>query len=102
MTLRELERWLVLEIADRYHRSEHRGLMGATPASAWSALTAAHPVRALPGDPSKQMRFLVTFFPMVTRSIQNDGLTIFHLRYWHPIFARLARDPPQGERSVSP
>ena len=87
LTLRELERWLVLEIADRYHRSEHRGLMGATPASAWSALTAAHPVRALPGDPSKQMRFLVTFLPMVTRSIQNDGLTIFHLRYWHPIFA---------------
>jgi putative transposase len=87
LTLRELERWLVLEIADHYHRSEHRGLMGATPASAWSALTAASPVRVLPGDPSKQLRFLVTFLPMVTRSIQNDGLTIFYLRYWHPIFA---------------
>jgi len=31
LTLRELERWLVLEIANHYNRSEHRGLMGATP-----------------------------------------------------------------------
>jgi putative transposase len=87
LTLREFEQWLALEIAQRYHHSEHRGLMGATPASAWQALVAAHVVRALPSDPSKQLRFLVQFLPMATRTIQHDGLTIFYLRYWHPIFA---------------
>ena len=87
LTLREFEQWLVLEIAHRYHHGEHRGLMGATPASAWQALVAAHPVQTLPQDPSKQLRFLIQFLPMATRTIQNDGLTIFYLRYWHPIFA---------------
>lgn len=71
----------MLEIAGHYHRSEHRGLIGPTLASAWSALTAAYPVRVLPSDPSKELRFMVTFLPMVTRSIQDDGLTIFQLRY---------------------
>ncbi len=86
LTLREFEQWLVLEIAHRYHHGEHRGLMGATPASAWLALVAAHPVQTLPQDLSKQLRFLIQFLPLATRTIQNDGLTIFYLRYWHPIF----------------
>jgi putative transposase len=25
--------------------------------------------------------------PIASRTIQGDGLTLFHLRYWHPIFA---------------
>ena len=87
MTLREFEQWLALEVAQRYHHAEHRGLMGATPVSAWHALVKRHSVRALPADPSKQLRFLVQFLPMATRTIQGDGLTIFYLRYWHPIFA---------------
>lgn len=87
MTLREFEQWLALEIAHRYHHSEHRGLMGATPASAWRTLTAAHAVQSLSSDPSKQLRFLIQFLPIATRTIQGDGLTIFYLRYWHPIFA---------------
>lgn len=87
LTLREFEQWLVLEIAQRYHHSEHRGLMGATPASAWQALVTAHPPSMLPSDPSKQLDFLIRFLPMGTRTIQQDGLTIFYLRYWHPIFA---------------
>ena len=87
LTLREFEQWLALEIAQRYHHSQHRGLMGATPASAWQALVAAHAVLALPSDPSKQLRFLIQFLPLATRTIQHDGLTIFYLRYWHPIFA---------------
>jgi hypothetical protein len=38
----------------------------------------------LPSDPSKQLRFLIQFLPMATRTIQHDGLTIFYLLYWHP------------------
>jgi len=87
LTLAEFEKWLVLEIAQRYHHSEHRGLMGATPDSVWSALTATIPIRALPMDPEQQTRFLVQFLPIALRTIQPDGLTLFYIHYWHPIFA---------------
>ena len=87
LTLREFERWLALEVAQRYHHSEHRGLMGATPASSWAALTESAPVRELPGGADGALRFLVHFLPMARRRIQADGLTLFYIRYWHPIFA---------------
>jgi putative transposase len=32
LTLNEFEKWLALEVAQRYHHAEHRGLNGATPA----------------------------------------------------------------------
>lgn len=31
-------------------------------------------------------RLLIDFMPVARRSIQQDGLTIFHIRYWHPVF----------------
>jgi putative transposase len=86
MTLRELEAWQALEVAQRYHHSAHRGLMGATPASAWEALTDASTPRRLPGTPDEATRFLIQFLPMARRTIQDDGLTLFYIRYWHPIF----------------
>ena len=87
LTLHEFEQWLVLEVAERYHHSEHRGLVGSTPAAAWDALLARTPPRQLPGVPEEPMRFLIKFMPMAGRTIQADGLTIFYIRYWHPIFA---------------
>ncbi len=32
------------------------------------------------------MKLLINFMPLANRSIQRDGLTIFHIRYWHPVF----------------
>jgi putative transposase len=87
LTLREFERWLVLEVGQRYHHSEHRGLMGATPASVWQALTQHAPQRILAPGLDEARRFLVQFLPMAARTIQADGLTIFYIHYWHPIFA---------------
>ena len=87
LSLSEFGQWLTLEVAQRYHHSPHRGLMGATPASAWSALSLTHPPRLLPPGPDSALRFLVRFMPIASRTIQADGLTLFHLRYWHPIFA---------------
>ena len=86
LTLREFERWIVLEIAQRYHHAEHRGLMGATPANVWDLLVKREPVRLLEGTGDDALRFLVHFLPLLQRTIQNDGLTIFYIRYWHPIF----------------
>jgi putative transposase len=86
LTLTELERWVALEIAQRYHQSEHRGLMGATPAAVWQALTQRFPPRVLPTAGTQALRFVVHFLPLQSRTVQNNGLTIFHIRYWHPIF----------------
>ena len=86
LTVRELESWLALEVAHTYHHAEHRGLMGATPASTWQALTQSKPVRHLSGSSDSATRFLVQFLPLARRSIQADGLTLFYVRYWHPIF----------------
>ena len=86
LTLLELERWMALEVAQRYHHSEHRGLHGATPASAWAARSDS-PIRTLPADADAALRFLIHFMPVQPRTIQLNGLTIFYIRYWHPIFA---------------
>jgi hypothetical protein len=32
------------------------------------------------------LNWLIRFMPLAPRTIQNDGLTIFRIRYWHPIF----------------
>ena len=44
---RELERWLAIDIGQRYHQSEHRGLPGATPLGAWKVQSLSRPVRHL-------------------------------------------------------
>ena len=33
------------------------------------------------------MQFLVQFMPMAQRIVQSYGLSLFNIRYWHPIFA---------------
>ena len=87
MTLAQFERWLVLEVAQRYHHSEHRGLAGATPAGVWADMCDRTPPHQLPFEPEAALRFLVQFLPLESRTIQGDGLTLFYVRYWHPIFA---------------
>ena len=89
MTLREFEQWLALEVSHRYHHSEHRGLMGATPASAWQALTAAHAVQMLSSDPSKQLRFLIQFLPIATITIKQFAFRLLRStrqRFLHRLF----------------
>jgi putative transposase len=86
MTLQEFERWLALEIGQRYHHSEHRGLYGGTPLAAWTSLADTRAPRHIPPGPEEAQRLLINFMPMVQRSIQADGLTLFHIRYWHPVF----------------
>jgi len=85
MTLAEFERWLALQI-EQYHHSEHRGLHGGTPLGAWAALAASRPPRRIAAGPDEAQRLLIHFMPMAPRSIQADGLTLFYIRYWHPIF----------------
>lgn len=86
MTLTEFESWLALEIAQRYHHSEHRGLHGGTPLAAWNSLAASRPPKRIGAGADEAQRLLINFMPMVSRSVQADGLSLFYIRYWHPIF----------------
>lgn len=87
LTLLEFEKWLALEIGDRYHRSEHRGLFGATPAGTWEVLAKETPVRRLAPGVEPAIRLLTHFMPMQPRIVQGDGVSIFYIRYWHSVFA---------------
>lgn len=87
LTLRDFERWLAIEIGRRYHREAHRGLLGGTPWEAWRIHSHSTGTRHLPTEIDAESRFLVWFLPVVYRTIQADGLTVFRIRYWHPLFA---------------
>lgn len=86
LTLREFEQWLAIEIARRYHHVPHRGLLGATPADTWRTLVRNPDSRQLPAANDAELRFLIRFLPVAQRTIQDNGLTLFHVRYWHPRF----------------
>jgi putative transposase len=86
LTLREFEQWLAIEVARRYHHAAHHGLLGATPADLWRMQARSADSRQLPATGGAELRFLIRFLPAAQRTIQAYGLTLFHIRYWHPIF----------------
>lgn len=76
LTLRELERWLVLALAS-YHGSVHGGI-GRTPAGRWNAgLAEAAPVVVV--NPAA---FLIDFLPVIRRTLTRSGFTIDHVQYF--------------------
>ena len=78
MTMRELERWLTLQITGIYHRSLHRGL-GRTPQQAWNqAMKSQAQVRL----PYSEQQFYIDFLPYERRAIRRDGIRIFNIFYW--------------------
>ena len=80
LTLAELERWVAVAIAKRYHMSAHEGLGGATPLARCEAdLAASGPTIPRPRDPRA---YLVDFLPVVQRSIQREGITIDYITYF--------------------
>lgn len=77
MTVRELERWLVLAVAS-YHGSVHGGL-GQTPAGRWAqGVTDA-------GNPpvvTSPTAFLVDFLPVIRRTLTRTGFVVDHVHYF--------------------
>ncbi|WP_203530081.1 Mu transposase C-terminal domain-containing protein [Ensifer canadensis] len=76
-TLRELETYLALEIVGSYHARIHKAL-DLPPVAAWNARVGDIAVRR-PPDPRQ---FLIDFLPSEERTLQRDGLHLFHIRYW--------------------
>jgi putative transposase len=83
LTMRELERWLVLEIAGKYHHKVHATLQ-RPPIALWRELTGDIPLR-LPPD---RLKFWVAFLPEERRALRRDGVHLFGIRYWSPALAQ--------------
>lgn len=83
LTMRELDRWLVLEIAGKYHHRVHASLQ-RPPIAVWRELTGSIPLR-LPPD---RLRFWVAFLPEESRQLRRDGVHLFGLRYWSPALSQ--------------
>ena len=83
LTMRELERWLVLEIAGKYHHRVHATLQ-RPPIALWRELTGSTPLR-LPQD---RLRFWVAFLPEERRQLRRDGIHLFGVRYWASALAQ--------------
>jgi putative transposase len=87
MTLKELERWLALEILGVYHKSVHSALH-QPPEQAWQQRMATRPAPVRhPRDPH---RFLLDFLPGEERLIRRDGIRMFNLHYWDSVLSPLA------------
>jgi putative transposase len=87
MTIAELESWIALEIAGRYHRKTHRSL-GISPLAAWEAAVGKGLYPSLPSDTRS---FMVNFLPLETRILQKDGIHLFNIRYWSERLPLLAK-----------
>lgn len=77
MTLRELERWLALEILGKYHHRVHSKLH-RPPIAVWSELMASSPARM----PKERLEFLAGLLPYQWRLPRRDGVHLFNIRYW--------------------
>ncbi|MBW9054627.1 DDE-type integrase/transposase/recombinase [Rhizobium mesosinicum] len=77
LTLRELERYIALDIVGTYHQSIHSSL-GRPPIAVWREHEDQIPLR-LPQD---RMRFWLTFLPEQERTLRPTGIHLFGLRYW--------------------
>jgi putative transposase len=87
MTLKELERWLALEILGVYHKSVHTALR-QPPEQAWKERIATRSTALRhPQDPG---RFLLDFLPAEERLIRRDGIRMFNLHYWDNVLSPLA------------
>lgn len=84
MTMAELERWIALEIAGRYHQHVHRGVH-AIPAQLWEQSVRRKP----PAFVTDASRFVLDFLPAETRRVGRNGFQINRIRYWDPILSRL-------------
>ena len=88
LTMSELERWLVIEISERYQLSIHRSLRKA-PLHAWQDWFTSHGIQpAIPGDID---RFKISFMPMIKRKLGKQGLTFSGIQYWDNILPSLAQ-----------
>jgi putative transposase len=77
LSLRELERYIALDIVGSYHQSIHSSL-SRPPLAVWQEHEGGIPLR-LPED---RLQFWVNFLPDQERTLRPTGIHLFGLRYW--------------------
>lgn len=94
MTFDKLEKWLVLFFA-RYHRDIHTGI-GTTPLAKWSEGifgTKKTPGRGLPSRRTDEEKLRIDFMPFVERTVQDYGVVVDKLHYFHDVLRPWAGAP---------
>jgi len=97
LTLEELEKWLTVVICKDYHQSPHRGIDKETPMMRLNeGLVVLKKAENGPVIPRDLHGYLIDFLPIFRRTLQRDGFTIDHIRYFSNalkpwIFSRDAR-----------
>ena len=83
LSLRELERWLAVEITEVYQRRIHSALL-RPPLAVWQELQGG-----LSFDlPPDRMAFWTSFLPETRRQLLKDGIHLEKIRYWSDVLAR--------------
>jgi putative transposase len=77
LTMKELEAWLALEIAGKYHQTVHRTLL-RPPIAVWREWDDKIPLEM----PADRLGFWVSFLPSESRALRRDGIYLFNIRYW--------------------
>ncbi len=88
LTLRELERWLVLAVG-HYHGSVH-GTLRQPPAACWAEAVAD---AGVPAVVTRATAFLVDFLPVIRRSLGRSGFLLDHIHYYADTLKPCPADP---------
>jgi putative transposase len=86
MTFSEIEKWLILFFA-RYHKEKHAGI-GMPPLQKWREGllgTKGNLGRGLPARRTDEEVLRINFTPFEDRTIQNYGVLIDHVHYYHDV-----------------
>lgn len=87
LTLSEFETWLTVFITDVYHQRVHSGL-GMSPLSKWKLGILGDDNSVGTGLPEKvvdETLLRLTFLPFEMRTIQQYGVVIHKITYWHDV-----------------
>ncbi|HYH40134.1 MAG TPA: Mu transposase C-terminal domain-containing protein [Azospirillum sp.] len=86
LTLAEIE-WMVATIILEHHATFHEGI-GTAPLAKWEAETAGQALRM----PADLRAFHRDFLPFEERTVQQDGIHLFGVRYWHDALTPFLHD----------
>ena len=77
MILRELERWIAIQILGKYHQQIHASLK-RPPIAVW--MDRSKTIRQY--MPKGRMEFVAGLLPYKWRAARRDGIHLFDIRYW--------------------
>lgn len=104
MTLSEFETWLATFIVDVYHQREHKSI-GMAPIEKFREGVFGsddHPGTGLPEKIADEDRVRLDFMPFEERSVQNYGVVIDEIHYYHDVLRRwigeTEADNPKAKR----